>query len=148
MYSSYDSAAIGIIVIAVIIGVAIGLGIMIMYLLTLQNTLKEVSVENQKMPPGQVWLTLIPLFGIVWIFIVVNRIADSLAAEFTKRNITDQDARPGYSIGITYCILNCCGIIPFVGALASLGGLVCWIIYWVKMSGYKKLLQSRPAMAM
>ena len=140
-YSAYDSAAIAVIIIAVLIGLAIGITIMIFYLLTLQNTLKEVSPENQQMPPGQVWLALIPLFGIVWMFIVVNKIADSLRAEFAKRNVQVEEARPGYGIGLTYCILNCCGIIPLLGPLAGLGGFVCWIIYWVKISNYKRKLQ-------
>lgn len=116
----------------------------ILYLLTLNNTLNAISPENRKMIPGQVWLMLIPLFGIVWQFIVVNRIADSLKAEFIKRNIILQENRPGASIGITYCVLNCCSIIPFLGILAGLGGLVCWIIYWVKVSNYKNLLLANP----
>lgn len=114
---------------------------MIFYLLTLQNTLKELSIENQKMPPGNVWLMLIPVFGLVWGFIVVNRIADFLKAEFAKRNIQVAEDRPGYSIGITYCILYACSIIPVLGALAVIGGLICWIIYWVRIADYKTKLQ-------
>jgi hypothetical protein len=126
-------------------GLLIALVPVILFLLTLQNTLNEVSPENRYLPPGQVWLMLIPLFGIVWQFIVVNRIADSLKAEFAKRNILIMEDRPGSAIGITYCILNCCSVIPFLGVLAGIGGLVCWIIYWAKISGYKvklKLLQN------
>ena len=36
------------------------------FLMTLQNTVKEVSVENRTIQPSQVWLTFIPLFGIFW----------------------------------------------------------------------------------
>ncbi len=131
----------GALVLIILVAIAIGLIPMIFYLLTLQNTLKEVSPENQKMPPSNVWLMLIPLFGLVWSFIMVNRIADSLAAEFAKRNIPLEEQRPGYSIGLTFSILFCCGIIPVLGGLASLAGLVCWIIYWVKIAGYKTKLQ-------
>jgi len=141
-----EAAMVGVIALAVIIGIAIGLIPVILYLLTLQRTLNEVSPENQKMPPGQVWLILIPLFGLVWSFIMVNRIADSLKAEFASRGIQVDEDRPGYSIGITYCILYCCGIVPFIGILASLGGIVCWIIYWVKISGYKTKLQQSKMM--
>ncbi|MCX6294778.1 MAG: hypothetical protein NTX97_01720 [Bacteroidetes bacterium] len=141
-----DGAIIGIFAIAIIVGVMIGLIPIIFYLLTLQKTLNEVSPENRQMPPGQVWLILIPLFGMVWAFIVVNRIADSLKAEFAKRNVPVDEDRPGYSIGLTYCILYCCSIIPILGGLAAIGGLVCWIIYWVKIAGYKtKLEQTKLA---
>lgn len=131
-----------IIIIIAIVCVFIGLIPMIFFLLTLQNTLKAVSPENRRMSPGQVWLVFIPVFGVVWQFIVVNRIADSLADEFYKRNILNQEARPGYSVGIAYCILGVCSIIPFLGTLASLAALVCWIVYWVKVAGYKRQLES------
>lgn len=113
---------------------------MIFYLLTLQSTLQEISPENRKMEPGQVWLVFVPFFGIVWQFIIINRLADSLKLEFSKRNIPVIEDRPGYSLGLTYCILSCCGIIPILGILASLGALVCWIIYWVKINGFKTQL--------
>ena len=113
----------------------------IFYLITLQNTLKEVSQENQKMRPGKVWLCLIPLFGTVWNFFVVGYIADSLKLEFNKRNIPVED-RPAYSIGLTYSILSACSYVPFLGGLAELGALVLWIIYWVKINEYKTKLQN------
>ena len=116
------------------------------FLLTLQNTLKAVSPENRKMPPANVWLMLIPFFGIVWQFIVVNRVADSLAAEFDKRGISLDKPRPGREIGLAYCILYCCSIIPVLGSFASVAGLVCWIIYWVKIAGFKNQLESSPAL--
>ena len=86
---------------------------LIFFLITLQNTFKEVKIENRRMQPGEVWLMLIPLFGLVWQFIIVNRLADSLKLEFTQRNIDINEFRPGYSIGLAYCVLFCCSIIPF-----------------------------------
>ena len=112
----------------------------ILFLLTLQNTLKRVHKKNRIIEPGQVWLNLIPLFNIVWQFIMINRIADSLKNEFSERNIPIKEDRPGAQIGVAYCILNLCGVIPVLGGLASLAGLVCWIVYWVKISNYKNQL--------
>jgi hypothetical protein len=117
----------------------------IFYLITLQNTLQQVKFENRRMQPGQVWLCLIPLFGIVWQFIVVNAIADSLRLEFQQRNIKVDEERPGSGIGIAYCILTCCCAIPFLGFLTSIPAFVCWIIYWVKISNYKSTLQYSQA---
>lgn len=129
-----------------LMGVFIGIVPVIFYILSLQNTFKEISISNRKMEPGNVWLMLIPLFGLVWQFFIVDRLADSLKAEFATRNIVVDEDRPGYSIGLTYCILFCCGIIPVLGALASLGGIVCWIIYWVKINDYRTKLQENPQM--
>ena len=123
--------------ILVVIGAIIA---QVFYLLTLQNLLKEVKEQNRKIDPGQVWLIFIPLFGLVWQFIVVNRIADTLKAELSDRNISSSEDRPGLNLGIAYCALLCAGVLPGIGGLASLAGLVCWIIYWVKMNEFKKLL--------
>jgi hypothetical protein len=117
---------IGVTEIILVVFIFFGLSLIptIFYLLTLQNTLHEVSIENRKMQPGMVWLALIPLFGIIWQFIIVNNIADSLRAEFSQRNINVGEDRPGIGIGLAYCILSCCVIIPFLGILTSIPSLV------------------------
>lgn len=130
-----------IILIIIFISFCLGFIPTIFYLITLQNTLKEISIENRKMKPSQVWLMLIPLFGIAWQFIMINRISESLKSEFSSRSISINEEKPGYNIGLTYCILFCCGWIPVLGLLAAIGGLVCWIVYWVKINDFKKKLQ-------
>jgi hypothetical protein len=40
------------------------------------------------------------------------------------------------------CGLFCASIIPVIGALFSLGGLVCWILYWIKIAGFSKKLEA------
>lgn len=114
-----------------------GLVVAIFFLLTLQKTLQRCAPESRTMEPGQVWLMLIPLFNIVWQFIVVQRISASLANEYRRRNIPIEP-EPGKMIGLAYCILGVCGIIPILGILASIACLVCWIIYWVKIGGYSE----------
>jgi len=110
---------------------------LIFFMITLQNTLKAISYENRKMKPKQVWLLLIPFFGLVWQFIIVNRIADSLKAEFASRGIKLDEKRPGFGIGLASCILSSCSIIPYLGYVTSFGGIICWIIYWSKINDYK-----------
>jgi hypothetical protein len=114
---------------------------LIFYLLTIQDTLYAISSENRKMQPGQVWLTLIPLFGLVWQFIIVNRLADSLKDEFVSKNLKLDEERPGIGIGLAYCILFACSLIPFAGFITVIGGLICWIIYWSKINDYKNKLK-------
>ncbi len=111
----------------------------IFYLLTLQKALNRCSPENRAMTPGMVWLLFIPFFSIVWHFIVVLNMAKSLDAEFKKRGIPEEP-EPGKSLGLTMCILGCCGIIPILGVLCSLGALGCWIAYWVKIAGFSNKL--------
>ena len=114
----------------------------IFYLITLQNTLKAISAENRKMQPSQVWLMLVPIVGIVWHFIIVSRISDSVKAEYLLRAIDLQESRPGYSIGLTMCIANCIALfsdlLGVVSSIAAILFLFCWIIYWYKVASFKK----------
>jgi hypothetical protein len=113
----------------------IGLVVMVFYLLTLQKALTRCSEPNRAMAPGMVWLMLIPLFNLVWHFFVVINMAKSLDAEFKQRGIAEEPM-PGKTLGLAMCILACCSIIPLVNYLTSVGYLICWIIYWVKIAGY------------
>lgn len=133
-------------VILAIVGVIalISIVIAIFYLLTLSRTLGLCAPQNRTMEPGQVWLMLIPIFGIIWNFIMVNRIADTLANEFRMRNIPTNEQRPGYQVGITMAICGALGFIPYLGSIAGIVQLIMWIIYWVKMSGYKTQLEQTP----
>jgi hypothetical protein len=129
---------------------AIAVGVF--FLLNLQGALSQCAPETRRMPPGQVWLILIPLFGIVWMFVVVNRIADSLATEFKRRQLPLDTARPGYAVGLVMSIAGCGGIIRNIGKYAQISELywfgiaiafvmiVLMIVYWVQIADYKKQL--------
>jgi hypothetical protein len=137
--------------ILIVIGGAVAFAVF--FLLNLANVLKQCSPQTRKMPPGQVWLYLIPIFGIIWIFIMVARIADSVAAEYHNRQMPCPEKRPGYAIGLTMAILGVGSFVRNVGKyghinflylfglLLTFAYLVVLIIYWVKMAGYKNELR-------
>jgi hypothetical protein len=114
------------------------------YLLTMQRTLLEVQPSNRKMEPGLVWLLLIPIFGFIWYFFVVAKMADSLAAEYASRNLTPAEDRPGYGLGMCMCLTMIGSFIPFIGLISAIASFIMWIIYWVRISSYKKQLQRHP----
>lgn len=105
----------------------------ILYINTLQATLKEIRKENKTISEGSLWLLLIPVFNLIWHFIVVNKISDSLEKEAKSRNLYFGEIKPGHSIGIAMCILN---IIPYLNFI----GFILWIIYWAKINSYKNFL--------
>jgi len=134
--------------IGIFVGTLIAFGVLlipgIFYLLALQKAFSRCSPENRTMEPGLVWLMFIPLFNIVWHFFIVLKLATSLESEFRKRGIA-VEPQPGKNLGLAMCILVCCGIIPVLGILCSLGALVCWILYWVKIAGFSDRLATVPA---
>lgn len=134
------------------IGVIILLGIFLLpwffFLLNLQNLLDHVSPANRRMTPGLVWLNFIPIFHLGWFIYTVIKVKDSVSAEFQSRGwIVDGDL--GYNVGLTAGILWIAsffiGWIPFIGWVLPLAGVVCWIIYWLKISDLKHRLEGLPA---
>lgn len=111
---------------------------MIIYLINLQNIFSKISIENRKMNSNRVWLILIPFFGLVWQFIVVNKLALSFEAEFRSKGISWSKGKPGKTLGIWYCILFC--FLIFIPIF--LAGIICWIIYWVNINKYMSMLES------
>lgn len=112
----------------------------ILYLASLSGLLAKCSPAARTMQPGMVWLMLIPFFNLIWSFIVVNAISDSLAKEFGLRSLPLPEPMPGKPVGIAMAVCGACSIIPFVNFLAAPAHLVLWIMYWVKMSGYSHCL--------
>jgi hypothetical protein len=129
---------------------------MIFFLIAQQNILRAISPQNRRMQPGEVWLQLIPLFGLVWKFIVVTRISHSIRNEIDYRSLNsflgeanpvfanDYAPLPTYNIGLSYCILGLCGFIPVLGWFATIAWLVCWIIYWTQIASYKNKFANNP----
>lgn len=112
----------------------------IFYLLTLQKTLAKCAPGARTMEPGMVWLGIIPLVNLVFNFFLVLAIAGSLRNEFRRRGVPVNEADPAQGIGLAMCICACCGIIPVLGVVASLASLVLWIVYWVKVAEYSRML--------
>ncbi len=125
----------------------------ILFLLTQHRTLEAIRPENRVMEPGQVWLQLIPIFGLIWMFVVIGKIADSLR---NALNESEEDSifggfnvssgeRPTYNIGIAYAVCFCVSVIPFplIKGLAGLAAMVLWIVYWVQLAQFKSKLSNQ-----
>ena len=119
----------------------------IFYLLTLQKALAAIAPESRTMAPAQVWLLFVPLFNIVWQFIVVSRMSDSIKNECTRLNIPVAEERPTYALGLVMTlfylgslVLNRSNISPLFGGICIIASFVCWIVYWLKIVGYKNLI--------
>ncbi|WP_243303003.1 hypothetical protein [Geothrix oryzisoli] len=125
----------------VLLGAAIALAIAIFYILTMQKALDLAGERHQKMKPGMVWLMLIPLFNLVWHFFVVKNVSDSIKSWAAENGKNVEDA--GYTIGLIACIAQCCGLVPLVNMLAGPVALVCFIIWWVKVAGFNKLMSTQ-----
>jgi len=109
----------------------------LLFLLTIQRTLKAIAPESRDMSPGTVWLMLIPFLNIIWQFIMVDGVAKSLRNECARLQIPTRESKPTFGAGLAWCICNILSIIPLFGPLAA---LVTFIVYWIKIAEYKRLI--------
>ncbi|HEY1113612.1 MAG TPA: hypothetical protein VGE66_08615 [Chitinophagaceae bacterium] len=124
----------------------------VLFLLTQQRTIRLIQPHNRRIEPGEVFLQLVPLFGMIWQFFVVTRLSDSIRKELGETSFSfekvpeeykEKEDRPTYRIGIAYCVLFCGYILPVIGSYLFLAGMVCWIVYWIRLSGYKRKLEEK-----
>jgi len=106
------------------------------------GALGRCALESRTMPPGKVWLTLVPFFNFVWIFIVVDKVASSLRNEFLRRRLPLAEAEPGKTLGTAACALSLASFVPLLGLFAHVAAVVCWILYYSRITGYSRQIAS------
>jgi hypothetical protein len=116
--------------------------ITVLFLLSQYKALKSVSIENRKIGLNDIWFQLIPLFNIYWWFVVVNRLSASFAAEYDKLEVSHKELYPTRAAGIITALFYFLSLIPFdeLKTIATLGWLVCFIVYWVQVYKCGKLI--------
>jgi hypothetical protein len=120
---------------------------LIFYLLTLERALKKCAPASRTIEPWKVWLTLIPLFGLIWHFVIVVNVAKSLGNEFARLGISCPEWAPGLAIGLAACICDCGFYLPLVGRYAAVAGFVLWLVYWKRIANYSRDLDANNTIA-
>src|SRR5262245_58275905 len=113
--------------------ILIGIIVHIFFLLTLSKCLAQCAPRNRSMEPGLVWLNLIPLFNLVWMFITIIKISESLRNDYHDRGLRSDDPDFGQMTGILYMVFSFfCGLVA----------LIFFIMYWVKIANFKNQLMT------
>ncbi len=107
----------------------------LLYLAAMQKALSRCSPGNRGLDPGLVWLNLIPMLSFIWNFIVVLKVSESLDAEVRSRNLSGVESMPGRGVGLAFCILSLFSWVPYVGFIPGTAALICWVVFWVQVSG-------------
>ena len=127
--------------------------LMIFFVLTQQRLLETMRAENRLIPPKQVWFQLIPFLGLLWSFVVINKIANSILSELTTTTgdsvFADdpllQSSRPTYKVGLSYAICFCLSLLPlaFFNLVTVVAGFILWLVYWYQLIQYKIKIADR-----
>jgi peptidyl-prolyl cis-trans isomerase D len=137
---------------------AAGVAVWVFYIRTLRRALVRCSPALRTISPEAVWLLLIPIFNSFWHFLVVSRLATSLGNEFRKRNLSGAGPEPGLLLGMAMCVLpfvsaafivvvatfsriaGAADYLMWISEVLAFAGLLCWIVYWVRIAGYSKAI--------
>ena len=132
--SDEASAVAGLIVVGMILLAQLAIGILVAWLIYRAN--EALAAQHRKAESWQAFLLLIPLFNLVWNFILLARVSGGFLSYFQSKN----DASVGdcgAAIGLWYSIAVICAVIPFVNCIAGPAAIVLLIIYLVKISGLR-----------
>ena len=66
-----------------------GITVSVLFLLTINRTLRLVSHQNRRISPSLVWFCVIPFFGILFAIWMVQAIAASLSRQFEELGEAD-----------------------------------------------------------
>lgn len=128
---------------AICCGMVVVLAIHVVICYLIYNCFNAIPPEYRKQEPGLVWLLLIPFVNLVWNFFVYPKLSDSYQAYFAAQGRTDV-GDCGRQLGLIYCILAACCLIPYVGALAGLAALVLLVLFLVKAYELKAKITAPP----
>jgi hypothetical protein len=106
------------------------------------RVLRQVSAENRRMEPGQVWLNLIPIFNIIWATVTVERVAESLRNEFRERAMDGPAEQYGRGYGLKMLGLLATGVLFYPAFICYPIAFGCAIGYWREMNRYAERLRS------
>lgn len=106
------------------------------HLMAAYKALNAVSEDNRDMQPGMVFLIFIPLFGPIWHFFIIFRVASSLQKEFDERGL-DADGDFGSTLGLWGIILNIIG--------CAMIGIILLIMWTLKIRAYTQMLTEGQA---
>jgi len=134
---------------AIIIGVVlllVMLVVLVFFLRTLYRCSEALHPAHRALPSGLIWLSLIPGLNLIWNIVVVVTLSGGLKKEDAARG-TNNFGDGGLLLGLLFSLSPFVTWIPLLGLLLALGAIVVWILYWNKISGFTKVLQSAGPLA-
>ena len=113
----------------------------IFFIQTLNRTL-TLTQKHHTASSKSAWMLLIPIWSFFWIFYIVGKVAQGIKGRFKELKVEHGYAgsTTGYGYGYAGLMLAACIPVEVVGGLAALGCLTCWILYWVNIRRYNKVL--------
>jgi hypothetical protein len=116
----------------------------------MQKAMEACHPVSRSAEPESVWLTFIPLFGLVWQFVCVVRISDSIAREYHRRGWHSDEDRPGRELGIVAGVVICIAVLlrvffpgmhPGFGFLLTLAMCLCMFLHTSRLNSFRERME-------
>jgi len=116
----------------------------IWFIKTLSRTL-ALTQEHHTASHKSAWLLLIPIWSLFWIFYIVAKVGQGIKGRFSQIKVEQEDVDHTTWYGYGYAGLILASAIPLaiVSGLAAISGVICGILYWVKIARYNKILMGK-----
>jgi hypothetical protein len=106
---------------------ACGVTAIVSFVVFLYKGWNQVQDGKASQSPGlAVGLLFVPLFNVVWLFFAFWGLAKDANAYLDRYGIDGPQANAG--LALTACILNACAIVPSIGVLVWLVGLILFMV--------------------
>lgn len=113
------------------------------YCMDLQRCLELIDPKNRKAKPQSVWYMFLLPYNFIEDFFIVINISNSLEEEAKKNEKLANCNDFGMITGIGWSIAQILSFVPnLTGQIASILGLVLWIIHWRFIIKMNRLLVS------
>ena len=111
----------------------------VFYILCLQNALNLIDEPIRPISPKLAWLLLIPIFGFVWIFFLVNWVSQGYKRMGEAKRLTAETSA-GFGVGIAYGVSLILCLVPNLDLLPLIPFGVFWILHWSQVSRASRLV--------
>src|ERR1044072_1793009 len=117
--------------------------IMCLLVNTIHSIFQRAAPDLRSMTPLQIWISILPAFGRIWIFYVIYQLANTLREEFKRRKLVEFETSPGFGVGWAFAFFLATAHLtllidePVITVLLYIVAVVLLIIYWVKIFGFR-----------
>lgn len=119
-----------------------GIAVQVLVCSILYSCLQAVPPQFRRQTPGSSYLLLIPIFNLVWNFVIFLAVAGSYQDYFAHQGRTTM-ADCARSVALAYCVCGIFLIVPVLNILAAVPALILLIITLVKFWDIKQQLPPR-----
>jgi hypothetical protein len=129
---------------AIVVAILIFLGILFAVMLAvsifvswmLYRANEALPVQHRKSESWQAFLLLIPLFNLIWNFVMLARVSSGMQSFFQAKN-DESVGDCGANLGLWYSISCLVACVPYVGCLGALAAVVLLIMYLMKINNLR-----------